>query len=62
VTERESFGRYTVKERLGRGAMGVVYLAEDPVIGREVAIKVVQMPPGASDKEREEMYARSAPA
>jgi serine/threonine-protein kinase len=40
------FGRYAVKKTLGAGAMGVVYLAEDPVIAREVAIKVMKTLPG----------------
>lgn len=38
----EKFGRFEVKKLLGRGAMGTVYLAEDPVIGRQVAIKVLR--------------------
>lgn len=32
-------GRYRIKQELGRGAMGRVLLAEDPVLRREVAIK-----------------------
>jgi eukaryotic-like serine/threonine-protein kinase len=35
-------GRYRVRRELGRGAMGMVYQAEDPDIGRTVAIKLVR--------------------
>jgi anti-sigma factor RsiW len=41
----EFLGRYQVIERLGRGAMGTVYVARDPELNRRVAIKVLT--PGA---------------
>ncbi len=37
-----NFGRYEVKESLGRGSMGQVWLAVDPLLGRLVAIKVIR--------------------
>jgi len=44
------FGRYRITEVIGRGAMGIVYGAYDPVIHRPVAIKVIQLDTLASDK------------
>jgi serine/threonine protein kinase len=34
-------GRYKIIEKIGQGGMAVVYLAEDPEIGRQVAIKIM---------------------
>ena len=36
-----TFGRYEVIERVGRGGMGMLYRGQDPVLDREVAIKVM---------------------
>ena len=36
---KDAFGRYEIKEKLGKGAMGLVYLAYDEMIDRQVAIK-----------------------
>ena len=40
-TAKPTLGRYEIIEKLGRGAMGTVYLGKDPSINREVAIKTL---------------------
>ena len=61
----ESIGRYQIVRELGRGAMGVVYHAIDPNIGRPVAIKTIRFgdrKPDELDRLRERLFreARSA--
>ena len=43
----QNLGRYRIVRRLGAGAMGEVYLAEDPQIDRRLAIKIVLVGEGS---------------
>src|SRR6266436_2807562 len=56
--------RYEIVRELGKGAMGVVYLAKDPLIGRLVALKTIRMRPGDDDdtKEFQQRFVREAQA
>src|SRR5262245_26401007 len=36
----QTFGRFTIERELGRGGFGIVYLAFDPVLERQVALKL----------------------
>ncbi|HEV8657920.1 MAG TPA: protein kinase, partial [Thermoanaerobaculia bacterium] len=56
-----TIGRYRVLERLGRGGMGEVYLAEDPTLRRQVAIKLLAEE-FAGDPQRRHRFVREAVA
>src|ERR1700732_836347 len=54
----ETIGNYKILGELVRGAMGSVYEAEDPAIGRPVAIKVFRVDAGATVEQGSQLRQR----
>jgi eukaryotic-like serine/threonine-protein kinase len=53
MEEQHKLGRFEVLAEIGRGAMGIVYKAKDPMLERVVAIKTINM---GMDRDGAEMY------
>ena len=58
MTAQKQLGRYEIIGELGKGAMGLVYLAKDPLIGRELALKTFRVGLSSQDQEMEQFRAR----
>jgi serine/threonine-protein kinase len=57
-TSLPKLGRYQILGEIGKGAMGVVYRARDPMINREVALKVIPLAEEFDGYELEEARAK----
>ncbi|HEY5908949.1 MAG TPA: protein kinase, partial [Vicinamibacteria bacterium] len=57
----ERIGKYEILGEIGRGTMGTVYKAKDPVLNRFVAIKTMVASPGRND-ESKQRFQREAQA
>jgi serine/threonine protein kinase len=60
ISRDTRLGRYEIRSQLGAGGMGEVYLARDPKINRDVAIKVLPAD-FSSDSERQSKKETLAP-
>jgi hypothetical protein len=56
-----TFGRYEILDKIGEGAMGVVYRAKDAALGRMVALKMLSSELGG-EQELHERFLREAEA
>lgn len=61
VTDQDRLvaGRYRLSEQIGRGGMGTVWLAEDQLLDRLVAVKKLHVPPQLPDDEQAKLYERT---
>ena len=63
MSDDQTIGRYRIVERVGRGPMGILYRGADPVLGREVAIKVMSADFAADgDQDARKRFFREARA
>jgi hypothetical protein len=51
-------GRFVIRDLLGEGAAGLVFLADDPLLQRQVALKIPKF--AAADTQRDERFLREA--
>ena len=60
MDQPEKIGRYRIESELGRGGMAVVYLARDPLIDRQIALKLMPSLPALVDTQFRPRFEREA--
>jgi predicted Ser/Thr protein kinase len=53
---QQKIGKYEVRERIGRGGMGMIFKAHDPVLNRAVALKVISTDIEVTDELRARFF------
>jgi serine/threonine protein kinase len=62
ASSQRTIGKYQIIREIGRGGMGKVYLAEDPVLSRQVAIKTVDLARSEDSAPLHERFLRESRA
>src|SRR5262245_46572596 len=56
MAEPEKIGKYKILERIGRGGMGTIFKANDPILNRPVALKVISTATDITDEIRTRFF------